>query len=213
MEIFCVKKSFINDCNFFLGGPFGGSNNLSNSVNATDTFDFQFITQSLVAELKQQHQQNKMAAFFNFELLKYEFKYTQTPLVLNAFWSNDPSESAIQLDLDYVFKFRKHLSQCNFMIVIPWQSKVKLTKSDPPALVQETDNKLHILWQMSQISGDGKLMARFLVDQSDDSVQAPLDKFYQPVYAKFHVDNETLSQVISGFWPFFGKKFYFKFPI
>ena len=210
--------------------PFSSSSSSSISPvssNSDSKLEFSFITQNLITELKQQHQQNKLAAFFNFELLKYEFKYTTTPLILNAEWLNNPTESTIELNLNYLFKFKKQLSQVNFMIVMPSQDtttiptstiKLKLLKSEPPALVQENDNKLHILWQMSNINSDGHIMAKFYVsnqtstttninaiasDNNEDNCQIKtipidsviLEKYYQPIYTKFHIDNETLSLV------------------
>lgn len=207
-----------------------------------DPLLFQFITPNLIRELKEQHQQNKMAAFFNFELLKYEFKYTNTPLVLNAVWSHNQDENTIELNLDYIHTFRKQLSQVNFMIVMPMvpnaisgaptasspilQSpttpktsvtyRVALIKSEPKAFVQENDNRLQILWQMPSINANGRLVAKFQVtslsrstpsDAAAASVESspaaalppniscPLEQFYQPVYVKFHIDNDTLSQV------------------
>jgi hypothetical protein len=176
----------------------------------SNSLEFQFNNANLINELKQQHQQNKLAAFFNFELLKYEFKYTNqtAPLTLNANWSSNKQEQTIELNLDYVFSFRKQLSQVNFMIVIPPASssnnKLSLTQSEPSALVQENDNKLQILWQMPVVKSSGKLYAKFKIAQQQQSLietspsptaNLNLESFYQPVYVKFHVDNETLSQV------------------
>ncbi|CAF1015813.1 unnamed protein product, partial [Brachionus calyciflorus] len=91
---------------------------------------------------KSQHQLNKQAAFFNFELLKYEFKYglDEAPLVLAANWSSNYEEQTIELILDYKFNYTKSLSQCNFMILMPMVSKsngkdyrISLDKSEPNA--------------------------------------------------------------------------------
>jgi hypothetical protein len=169
---------------------------LTNTTLFDEDLTFKFINPNLVRELKQQHQQNKQAAFFNFELLKYEFKFTQSaPLVLNANWSHNKEENTVELNLEYTFSFRKHLSQVNLMIVMPMTSatKVQLKKSEPTALIQENENKLQVLWQMPALTTNGRLMAKFHV--SDTKYPANLEQFYQPIYAKFHVDNETLSQV------------------
>ena len=181
----------------------------SDTISA-NSLEFGFNNANLINELKQQHAQNKLAAFFNFELLKYEFKYTNltAPLTLNANWSSNKLEQTIELNLDYVHSFRKQLSQVNFMIVIPPSShaKLSLAQSEPSALVQESENKLHILWQMPVLNASGKLYAKFKVAQQQQeslietspSLSANnlnLESFYQPVYVKFHVDNETLSQV------------------
>jgi hypothetical protein len=49
------------------------------------------------------------------------------------------------------------------------------------------------------VNKSGNITAKFSVQHKNviDQNQAPinLEQFYQPVYAKFHVDNETLSQV------------------
>lgn len=193
------------------------NNQLLSKVDSTtpslDSFQFKFSTPNLVQELKQQHQQNKLAAFFNFELLKYEFKYSTTPLVLNANWSNNPIDNTIELNLNYQFNFRKNLSQVNFMIVMPTgkQStaatspidKISLVKSEPTALIQENDNKMQILWQFATLNTNGSLTAKFSIPTSFTLNQAfnsmssinSLEHFYQPVYAKFNIENETLSQV------------------
>ena len=188
------------------------SNGLSESLMSLNSnrLEFGFNNANLINELKQQHAQNKLAAFFNFELLKYEFKYTNltAPLTLNANWSSNKLEQTIELNLDYVHSFRKQLSQVNFMIVIPPSShaKLSLAQSEPSALVQESENKLQILWQMPMLNASGKLYAKFKVAQQQQeslietspSLSANnlnLESFYQPVYVKFHVDNETLSQV------------------
>ena len=169
---------------------------LTNTSLFDEDLTFKFISANLVRELKQQHQQNKQAAFFNFELLKYEFKYAQSaPLVLNANWSHNTDENTVELNLDYTFSFRKHLSQVNVMIVMPLTAtaKVHLKKSEPPALIQESENKLQVLWQMAALTSSGRLTAKFSVTDTANPIN--LEQFYQPVYAKFHVDNETLSQV------------------
>jgi hypothetical protein len=182
----------------------------SPSGDASSSLEFGFNNANLIGELKQQHAQNKLAAFFNFELLKYEFKYTSptAPLTLNAQWSANKLEQTIELNLEYVHSFRKQLSQVNFMIVIPPSSshaKLSLAQSEPSALVQESDNKLQILWQMPVLNASGKLYAKFKVAQQQETLietspslsanNLNLESFYQPVYVKFHVDNETLSQV------------------
>jgi len=196
------------------------NNQLLNKVdsNSSETFQFKFTSANLVHELKQQHQQNKLAAFFNFELLKYEFKYSTTPLVLNAQWTNNPIDNTIELNLNYTFNFRKHLSQVNFMIVMPMTSptllptanptdKITLIRSEPNAVVQETDQKLQILWQMSTVNANGSLNAKFSIPSSFTLNQSlnlstlstssinPLELYYQPVYVKFNIENDTLSQV------------------
>jgi len=196
------------------------NNQLLNKVDSdlNETLQFKFASANLVHELKQQHQQNKLAAFFNFELLKYEFKYSTTPLVLNANWNNNPLENTIELNLNYAFNFRKNLSQVNFMIVMPVAStssllttnntdKIALIKSEPKAIVQETEQKLTILWQMSTVNTNGSLTAKFSIPSSFTLNQSlnlstlstssinPLEHYYQPVYVKFNIENETLSQV------------------
>ena len=163
-----------------------------------DNLHFQFLMANLSKELKLQHQQNKQAAFFNFELLKYEFKYSTTPLVLDARWSSNETDSIIELDIDYTFNFRKNLSQVNFMAVVPFGSlKVTLIKSEPNALAQENDNKLQVLWQVASLNSNGHLSAKFSVSSNNGTqiTNALLDQLHQPIYVKFHVDNETLSQV------------------
>lgn len=199
------------------------NNSLTSSSSSlsslAESLQFQFVTQNLITELRKQHQQNKQAAFFNFELLKYEFKYSNTPLILNAQWTSLPTEDSIELNLDYTFNFRKNLSQVNFMIVMPvskTSEKITLAKSEPQAMVQETGSKLQILWQLATINSNGKLKAKFLISKLPFSIYmfkifdckkiynifldkkeegTKLEKYYQPVYVKFHVDNETLSKV------------------
>ncbi len=182
----------------FANSSIGSNTSMNASANS---LDFKFIMANLTSELKQQHQQNKLAAFFNFELLKYEFKYTNTPLTLEAKWSSNPSENTVELNMNYLFNFRKHLSQVNFMLVLPVsnQYKVQLVSSEPKVLVQEADSKLQVLWQLATVNKSGNITAKFSVqhksplEQNQPSIN--LEQFYQPVYAKFHVDNETLSQV------------------
>ncbi len=122
---------------------------------------------NLITELRQQHQQNNKAAFFNFELLKYEFKYSKPPLVLNTQWAANTQEKTIDLNLNYVNNFHKNLSQVNFMIVMPLNKpnmeKIRLISSEPNTIVQETDNKMQILWQLSSISSSGNIKAKFLI--------------------------------------------------
>jgi hypothetical protein len=170
---------------------------ISNTSLLDEDLKFKFINQNLVRELRQQHEQNKQAAFFNFELLKYELKYVQAaPLILNADWSKNDDEKTVSLNLDYIFSFKKNLSQVNFMIVMSnsVSTKVHLVKSEPNALVQETENKLQVLWQISTLNSNGNLKAKFsITDSSTKPVN--LEQYFQPIYAKFHVDNETLSQL------------------
>ena len=170
---------------------------ISNTSLLDEDLKFKFINPNLVRELRQQHEQNKQAAFFNFELLKYELKYVQAaPLILNADWSKNDDEKTVSLNLDYIFSFRKNLSQVNFMIVMSNSptAKIHLAKSEPNALVQETENKLQVLWQISTLNSNGNLKAKFsITDSSTKPVN--LEQYFQPIYAKFHVDNETLSQL------------------
>lgn len=167
-----------------------------------ENLTFQFINANLIGELKQQHQQNKLAAFFNFELLKYEFKYgasTPPPLVINANWSSNPAEpNTFELNFDYLFNFRKQLAQVNFMVILPpgvddngQPVRASLVSSEPSALTQENDNKLQVLWQTPMINANGRMRAKFSLASPTSS----LEQFYQPIYTKFHIDNETLSQV------------------
>ncbi|CAF0947278.1 unnamed protein product, partial [Brachionus calyciflorus] len=116
--------------------------NLESNSFVLNEFNFKFRTHNLISELKSQHQLNKQAAFFNFELLKYEFKYglDEAPLVLAANWSCNYEEQTIELILDYKFNYTKSLSQCNFMILMPMVSKsngkdyrISLDKSEPNA--------------------------------------------------------------------------------
>ncbi len=105
-----------------LGGSTATATKIDDEEN--NNLNFEFIMPSLSTELKQQHAQNKQAAFFNFELLKYEFKAgQQPPLTLNATWSKDTEAGTIELSLDYALTFRKQLSQVNFMLIMPLNSK------------------------------------------------------------------------------------------
>lgn len=190
----------------------------ANSSN--DDLSYEFIGPHLTHELKQQHQANKQAAFFNFELLKYEFKYATTssqppPLVLNAAWScANPSDHMFELTLDYSFNFRKNLSQANFMVILPltvvWSDqmcKISLVKSElsqnTTPMTQENENKLQVLWQIGSINSSSRITARFQLtapggekpSSTSTITSTSYEQFYQPVYAKFHIDNETLSQV------------------
>ena len=60
--------------------------------------------------------------------------------------------------------------------------------------------KLQVLWQLATVNKSGNITAKFSVQHKNaiEQNEPPLinlEQFYQPVYAKFHVDNETLSQV------------------
>ncbi len=154
------------------------TSSIASSNSNCESLQFQFVTANLISELKQQHQQNKLAAFFNFELLKYEFKYSNTPLVLNAQWTNNPLDNTVEVSLDYTFSFRKNLSQVNFMIVMPLQAaRVSLSKSEPTALVQETDSKLQVLWQMPVLNSSGTLKAKFHAGGSGCVARAVLSAY------------------------------------
>jgi hypothetical protein len=102
--------------------------NVNGAVTTEDeaesaNLNFEFIMPSLSSELRQQHANNKQAAFFNFELLKYEFKAgQQPPLTLNATWTKDTEAGTVELSLDYAVTFRKQLSQVNFMLIMPLNS-------------------------------------------------------------------------------------------
>ena len=80
------------------------------------------------------------------------------------------------------------------------QYKVQLVSSEPKVLVQEADGKLQVLWQLATVNKSGNITAKFSVQhknimEPNQAQPINLEQFYQPVYAKFHVDNETLSQV------------------
>lgn len=185
------------------------------SLASNNSYDFEFITPNLCAELRQQHQQNKQAAFFNFELLKYEFKYgsglqqhSLPPLVLNAHWSNDLNASTVSLVLDYSFNYKKQLSQVNFMLIMPLnQSRYKISVIKPENVsasviipqVQTTEDKMQILWQLASLNTNGQIQIQFRVEQLDGHKESLteqfMEQFYQPIYVKFHIDQVTLSQV------------------
>ena len=169
-------------------------------------FKFEFITPNLCAELRQQHAQNKQAAFFNFELLKYEFKVAgqqPPPLTLNAQWTSDMEQGRVELALDYTIAFRKQLSQVNFMLIMPLNNaryKLELVRGgEAQATVnqqlQEREDKLQILWQMASLSVNGRLSVKFSITPVNEAEPLSLEQFYQPVYVKFHIDQATLSQV------------------
>jgi hypothetical protein len=187
--------------------------NKSTTVEATmsnDSFDFQFIIPNLVRELKDQHEQNNRAAFFNFELLKYEFNYTQMPpLTMNSHWKSNSIDRTIELNLVYLKNFRKNLLQVNFMIIMPMKMeddnsnvyKITPSKYEPNALVQETkDGKIQILWRFPSINSNGELKIKFTIANESSPSDSPIDikileKFYQQVYAKFNMDSDTLSEL------------------
>ncbi|RMZ94970.1 FCH domain only 2 isoform X1 [Brachionus plicatilis] len=171
-----------------------------------DEFNFRFKSQHLVSELKAQHQVNKMAAFFNFELLKYEFRYLkeEAPMVLEAKWSCDRDQQTVELGLEYRLTCAKSLAQCSFMVLMPEvvvvgtkQFKVSLEWSEPRALVnrQEKEERTQVLFQVGCVSVDGKVGAKFRVSEPSGHKLDSLEQLYQPVYTKFHIDNETLSTV------------------
>ena len=172
-----------------------------------DEFNFRFKTQNLVSELKAQHQLNKMAAFFNFELLKYEFRYLkeEAPLVLDAKWSSNFDEQTIELVLDYTFTYGKSIGQCNFMVLMPMtvrpdgqnEFSIGLDSSEPSALVnkQDKEGRTQILFQIGAVSTNGKVSAKFRVSEANGNKLDNLEQLYQPVYTKFHIDNDTLSNV------------------
>ncbi len=199
-------------------------NETLNTDNNNTCYSFDFLMPNLCNELKKQHQINKQAAFFNFELLKYEFKCTTAsssssspPLLLNSNWSCDETQNTIQFDLNYMFNFKRNLSQCSFMIIMPAtftttdqsskRYRLSLIKSldninNNNLQVQDSEEKMQLLWQMSSINSNGSLLAKFVIieegqSESSDSIieKSILEQFYQPMYVKFHIDNETLSQV------------------
>jgi hypothetical protein len=185
---------------------------LKSSSSVDDEFNFEFIMNNLSNELRQQHSQNKQAAFFNFELLKYEFKPSvgqQPPLTLNAVWTQNAETNTIELTVDYTLTFRKQLSQVNFMLIMPLNStKYKITFVKPEdggsssqQQLQETEDKMQILWQMPTLNSNGQLLAKFHITSQLDSELLNLEQFYQPVYVKFHIDQATLSQVRFGIAP------------
>lgn len=172
-----------------------------------DEFNFRFKTQNLVSELKAQHQLNKMAAFFNFELLKYEFRYLkdEAPLVLDAKWSANFDEQTIELVLDYKFSYGKSIGQCNFMVLMPMvvkpdghrEFRICLESSEPSALVnkQDKEGRNQVLFQIGAVNMNGKVSAKFRVSETNGNKLDPLEQLFQPVYTKFHIDNDTLSNV------------------
>ena len=169
---------------------------------------FQFNMSNLVKELKEQHQQNKQAAFFNFELLKYEVKsLSKPPLFLNATWSlNVLNRDNIELrfNLEYSNQHTKPIVNLNFMLVLSQQPNVfqiSNTDSKPQALMQNNDQKLQILWNIPALNTNTSecLSAKFnvhIVNKSEFRTLNTLDTICtQPLFVKFHMDNGTLTHV------------------
>ncbi len=169
---------------------------------------FQFNTSNLVKELLDQHQQNKQAAFFNFELLKYDLKtLNKPPLFLNATWKLhqiDFNNIELEFNLEYSHQHSKQLSNLNFMLVLSQQAnvyKISNIDSSPQALMQDNDQKLQVLWNMPSLSSRSteNLNAKFnllVVNKNEFKITNALDSICtQPLFVKFHMDNDTLSQV------------------
>lgn len=156
-------------------------------------FKFKFTTDNLILELKKEYEQNKAAVFYNFDLLKYELSYSRVPLILNAIWTHNPIDNTIELNLDYKFDFYRNLTQVNFMVVMP-SDQIALIESEPNALVKETNNKLEIVWQLPEINANGNIIAKFSFKDKLLNGNS-LEDFNQPIYAKFNIENDTLSQV------------------
>ena len=169
---------------------------------------FQFNTLNLVKELKEQHQQNKQAAFFNFELLKYEVKsIAKPPLFLNATWSLNLINSnnvEISFSLDYSNQHAKPILNLNFMLVLAQQLNVfKITNIDskPQAQMQTSEQKLQILWSQATLAGNTSesLSARFnvnILNKNDFKTLNALDTICtQPLFVKFQMDSDTLTHV------------------
>jgi hypothetical protein len=174
-------------------------------IQQTAPLKFVFDSVNLIKELKEQHQKNKQAAFFNFELLKYELKYTQSPpLLLYSQWHSfqhiDEKLFEIEFTLEYTFQHTKKFTSIQFMLILnnnPIEYQLKLINSEPIVISQENDMKLQLLWQQTNLNSSGKLNAKFsinfidstkMIDQLDTLTQ-------QPVYVKFQIDNDTLSHV------------------
>lgn len=55
------------------------------------------------------------------------------------------------------------------MIVMPTpkmsasSEKISLMKSEPNALIQETESKMQVLWQIPTINSNGNIKAKFLI--------------------------------------------------
>ncbi len=177
-------------------------------VEHPDTeYQYQFNAVNLAKELREQHLSNKLAAFFNFELLKYEFKYADAPpLFLNSKWSYTFT-SATQIELDFYLEStmnykKSHLSNVNYMLSLTQQpSKFKLivNTSDPKAQVQINNEKIQILWQFLNLTKSNLLNLKLFLNINDLSLITADEavKFVceQPLYVKFHIDNQTLSGI------------------
>lgn len=170
---------------------------------------YQFNTINLLKELKEQHQQNKQAAFFNFELLKYEFKYVDTaPLLLNATWSCkiiNQNHIELRFNLDCTHNYAgKSLQNVNLMLVLSQQLniykiQIHQQSTEPKCLIQENEQKIQILWQLAQFIKSENFSAKFIVKITDKESFITANTLEticsQPLYCKFHVDNDTLSRV------------------
>lgn len=174
-------------------------------IQQTEPLKFVFDSMNLIKELKEQHQKNKQAAFFNFELLKYELNYTQDPpLLLYAKWHSlqhiDEKLFEIEFCLEYTFKHNKKFTNTQFMLILnhnPNEYQLKLISSEPLVISQENDMKLQVLWQQTNLDSSGKLTAKFSINFTDSTKMIDqLDILtQQSVYVKFQIDNDTLSRV------------------
>ncbi len=175
--------------------------------DATKPQCYQFNVVNLVKELKEQYQSNKHAAFFNFELLKYDFKcMDEPPMFLNSNWSYTHVNNAqveLNFNLEFIMNYKQsHLSNVNFMLSLIQQAgkyNLSVNTSDPKAQIQITDEKFQVLWQFLNLNKSDQLNLKIflnIVNPNAITVDEAI-KFVceQPLYVKFHIDNQTLSGV------------------
>jgi hypothetical protein len=175
--------------------------------NPNSLHQYLFDAVNLAKELKDQHKSNKQAAFFNFELLKYEFKYAdEPPLFLNSKWSyTKTTNTQIELNfhLECTMNYKKSLlSNVNFMLSLMQQTakfKLSVNTSDPKAQIQINDDKVQALWQFSNFNKSNLLNLKLTLNIIDPNAITAHDAINfvcdQPLYVKFHVDNQTLSGI------------------
>jgi hypothetical protein len=173
------------------------------SLSSPSGRTFCFNMSSLSEHLRRQAEQNKNAAYFNIDILKYQVKsrpgFGSVPLQLATFWQYS-TETQADFRLDYSYSTAALSSPCplsNVGVILSVDAPIALMQSQPPgtwsAEAKRASWKLGDIPVLSEAGGQGSLRATFDLLPSAAGQQSSVNSIMTAV--QFSGEGTTLSGV------------------
>lgn len=139
--------------------------------STSDSKVYSFEMSALTDHLRRQMDQNRNAAYFNIDILKYQVKprpgAESTPLRLTSYWKCEQLETDVAVDYSYNGSaMSAPLPLTNIVLMAPIDGQVKQLMQSSPAATWSPESK-RITWKLGDISdmsengSHGKVLAKF----------------------------------------------------